>query len=98
ALRGQEELDQADELISDLIKEYPKYIEPQFEKGMLLEAQAQARRGDWAAALSHWEALARKTERLRPRPRIYYEIWYHVAWVLAQQQQTLKAHATRQGV
>src|SRR5205807_238594 len=98
ALRGQDELDQADQLVSDLLKEYPKYIEPQFEKGMLLEAEARAKRGDWAAALRHWEALARKAERLRPRPRIYYEIWYHVAWVLAQQKETLKARQTLQGV
>src|SRR5262249_34006784 len=98
ALRGQGELEQAELLVSDLLKEYPKYIEPQFEKGMLLEAKAQDRPAEWAAALSHWEALARKTERLRPRPRIYYEIWYHVAWVLAQQKQTLKARQTLQGV
>jgi tetratricopeptide (TPR) repeat protein len=98
ALRGQGELKKADQLVSEMLKDYPKYIEPQFEKGMLLEAEAQAKRGDWAAALSHWEALARKAERLRPRPRLYYEIWYHVAWVLSQQKQTLQARQTLQGV
>ncbi len=98
ALRGQGELDQADQLISDLLKEYPRDIRPHFEKGMLLEAEAQARRSDWSAALRHWETLARQAERMRPRTRTYYEIWYHVAWVLAQQKQTLKARQTLQGV
>ena len=29
---------------------------------MLLEAEAEAKRGDWSAALQHWQGLARKLE------------------------------------
>src|SRR5262249_32269135 len=94
ALRGEDKLDEADGLVSELLQEYPKSLAPKFEKGRRREARARANPAEWAAALSHWELLARKAERLRPRPRIYYDIWYHVAWVLAQQKQTLKARQT----
>jgi tetratricopeptide (TPR) repeat protein len=98
ALRGQKELDKADQLVSELLKEYPQYIEPQFEKGMLLEAEAQAKPAKWSAALQYWEDLARKVERVRPRPVLYYDVWYHVAWVLSQQREAVKARQTLQGV
>jgi tetratricopeptide (TPR) repeat protein len=102
ALRGQGKLDAADQLVSDLIKENPKYIEPLFEKGMLLEARAekakaQERAGKWAAALGHWQKVAKDLERFRPRPILYYDAWYHVALVLSKQTSLEKASDT-QGV
>jgi tetratricopeptide (TPR) repeat protein len=98
ALRGQNKLDEAGSLVEELVSQNPQYIDPLFEKGMLLEAEAQARRGEWAAALRHWQDLARRVERIRPRPIIYYDVWYHLAWVLFQQKDTVKARQTLQGV
>jgi tetratricopeptide (TPR) repeat protein len=98
ALRGQRKFPEADQLVTQLLKENPRYIEPQFEKGLLLEAQAEARKGNWSTALKHWEDLARKLERLRPRPAFYYDAWYHAAYVLSKQKETLKARQTLQGV
>lgn len=98
ALRGQNKFDEANALVEELLKEYPKYIEPQVERGMLLEAEAQAGRGSWGAALSHWQGLARKLEPIRPRRLEYYDAWYHIAWALSQQGQTLKARQTLQGI
>jgi cellulose synthase operon protein C len=98
ALRGQEKFDEANSLVEELLSQYPKYLEPQVEKGMLLEAEAQAKRGDWATALRHWQGLARKLEGARPRRLEYYDAWYHIAWALSQQRETLKARQTLQGI
>ena len=68
ALRGQNKFDEANSLVEELLAQYPKYLEPLVEKGMLLEAEAQAKRGDWAAALRHWQDLARKLESHPPAP------------------------------
>ena len=46
---------------------------------MLLESQAEAGQGDWSAALRHWQELAQKLSRMRPRPLSYYDAWYHAA-------------------
>lgn len=98
ALRGQGKLDAAEQLVSQLLKENPRYLEPQFEKGMLLEAQAEARKIKWAVPFAHWEKLARNVERIRPRPAQYYDAWYHVALVLSKEKEMLKARQTLQGV
>ena len=98
ALRGQGKLDQASSLVEKLLTQNPRYIEPQFEKGLLLEAEAEAGKGSWSAALRHWEGLARNLERMKPRPAYYYDAWYHVALVLSKQKETVKARQTLQGV
>jgi tetratricopeptide (TPR) repeat protein len=98
ALRGQRKFDEASSLVEELLSQYPKYLEPQVEKGMLLEAEAEAGRGDWSAALKHWQGLARKLEVVRPRRVDYYDAWYHIAWVMSQQRQTQKARQTLQGI
>jgi tetratricopeptide (TPR) repeat protein len=100
ALRGQGKLDEANALVEELISQNqnPRYIEPLFEKGMLLEAKAQAGKSNWAAALGYWENLGKNLERIRPRPVQYYDVWYHVAWVLSKQRDALKARQTLQGV
>jgi tetratricopeptide (TPR) repeat protein len=104
ALRGEGKFDEANSLVEELLSQYPKYLEPQVEKGMLLEAEAEAekdpkeRSAAWAAALKHWQGLARKLEAVRPRRVDYYDAWYHIAWVLSQQRQTQKARQTLQGI
>jgi TolA-binding protein len=98
ALRGGGKFEEAGSLVEELLSQYPRYIEPQFEKGMLLEAEAQARRGEWSADLRHWQGLARKLDPIRPRRIEYYDAWYHVALALSQQGKTLEARQTLQGI
>ena len=98
ALRGQSKFDEAGPLVEELLKGFPKYLEPQVEKGMLLEARASARKGNWAAALGHWQGLARKLESIRPRRLEYYDAWYHIAWALSQQRETVKARQSLQAI
>ncbi len=76
----------------------PPYLETLFEKGMLLESEADAGKGAWSAALAHWEDLTKRMERMRPRPASYFDAWYHVAWVLAQEKETAKAKQALLGV
>ena len=68
ALRGQgkvdkRKFDEANSLVEDLIKQNNRYIEPRFEKCNLLEAEAEANRGNWATALQQWEKLAKAIGR-----------------------------------
>ncbi len=98
ALRGQNRFDDANMILDDLLKQKPPVAEALFEKGMLLESEAAAKKGTWTAALKHWEDLTRKMERMRPRLAGYYDAWYHVAWVLYQQKDTAKARQTLLGV
>ncbi len=98
ALRGAGKFEEANSLVDELLSRYPKYLEPQFEKGMLLEAEAQAKRGSWSAALKQWQGLSRKLEGARPRRVEYYEVWYHIAWVFYQQGDSAKARQTLQGI
>jgi TolA-binding protein len=98
ALRGAGKFEEANSLVDELLSRYPKYLEPQVEKGMLLEAEAQAKRGSWSAALKQWQALSGKLEGARPRRVEYYDVWYHIAWVFYQQGETPKARQTLQGI
>jgi cellulose synthase operon protein C len=98
ALRGLGKLDQARTLVEELLTQNPRFIEPQFENCLLLEAEAEAGKGSWSAALRQWEGLAKNLERMKPRPAFYYDAWYHVALVLSKQKETVKARQTLQGV
>jgi tetratricopeptide (TPR) repeat protein len=98
ALRGGGKFEEANSLVEELLSQYPRYLEPQIEKGMLLEAEAQARRGEWSAALKHWQGLARKLEAVRPRRLEYFDTWYHVALAMSQQRQTQMARQTLEGI
>ncbi len=98
ALRGQSKFDEANSLVDELLAQKPPYIECQFEKGMLLEAESEARKGSWSSTLGHWEKLANRLGTIRPRPLSYYDAWYHVAWALFKQKETKKARQTLHGV
>jgi tetratricopeptide (TPR) repeat protein len=99
ALRAQQKFDEAtsalDEVLAD--KEYKRYIEPQVEQGMLLEDQAEAKKGSWGAAAAHWQGLAQKLKRGNPPPS-YYDAWYHAARALAKENQTARARQALIGV
>ena len=98
ALRGQNKFDEANSLLDELLAQKPPYLEALVEKGMLLESEAEAGQGTWAAAIKHWEDLTRRMERSRPRPSTYYDAWYHVAWGLSKQKNTAKARQALMGV
>jgi tetratricopeptide (TPR) repeat protein len=100
ALRGQNRLDEAEDLIDEILKDkdYKGYIEPQFEKGLVLEARAEASQGKWSTALAYWENLAKRLSGARTRSAFYYDSWYHVAWVLFKQQLPAKARQALMGV
>ena len=57
-------LDASASLVEELLSQYPRYIEPLVEKGMLLETQAGADQGDWTTPLAHWQGLAQKHQGL----------------------------------
>lgn len=97
ALRIQGKFEKASSLVEEILTEYANYIEPRIEQGMLLEAQAEAGQGEWAAAIRHWENLAQKLSR-PPRPTAYFEAWYHAAYGLSRQQQTVKARQILNGI
>jgi tetratricopeptide (TPR) repeat protein len=102
ALRSQgkddkKKFDEAASVIDELLSQYPRYIEPKIEKGMLLEAQALAGQGKWSAAIRHWEDLAAKLSR-PPRSTAYFDAWYHAAFGLSQQRQSAKARQILNGI
>jgi tetratricopeptide (TPR) repeat protein len=98
ALRGQNKFDEANSLLDEALAQKPPYLDALVEKGMLLEAEAEAGQGTWAAAIKHWEDLTRRMERSRPRPATYYDAWYHVAWGLSKQKNSAKARQALMGV
>jgi len=98
ALRGQKKFDEAGSLIEELMAQKTPYLKILYENGLLLEAEAEAGRKSWTAALRQWEDLTKKLERSRPRPELYYDAWYHVAWVLFKEQNTTKARQALMGV
>jgi cellulose synthase operon protein C len=98
SLRGQAKFDKAASLVEELLVQHPRYLEPLVEKGMLLEARAEAGQGDWPAAFGYWQDLAQRLARLRPRPLSCYDAWYHAAWALYKQKQAVKARQILAGV
>lgn len=103
ALRSQgisdrKKLDEAASMVEELLSQYPHYIEPLIEKGMLLESQAQAGQGEWSVAFRHWQDLAQRMSRTRPRPLSDYDAWYHAAYALHHQNENTKARQTLNGI
>ncbi|MGZ3487171.1 MAG: tetratricopeptide repeat protein, partial [Isosphaeraceae bacterium] len=104
-ISDRKKLDEAASMVDELLSQYPRYIEPLIEKGMLLESQAQAvesqaqaDRGEWSAAFQHWQDLAQKLSRTRPRPLAYFDAWYHAAYTLHRQNENTKARQTLNGI
>jgi cellulose synthase operon protein C len=96
--RGKGKFDEANSILDEILTQKPPHLAALFEKGMLLEAEAEAGEGNWAAAIKHWEDLTTRMERARPRPAAYYDAWYHVAWGLSKQKNTAKARQALMGV
>ncbi len=96
ALRGQKRFDDAGTILNDLLadKQNQRRADLVFEKGLLLEARAEAGKGTWSEALAYWESLAKKLGAGRTKSVFYYDTWYHVALVLAKQKAATKARQT----
>src|SRR5262249_14979010 len=97
ALRSQGKFDKASSLIEETLAQYPRYVEPKVEKGMILESEAEAGQGEWSVALRHWQDLAQRLSR-PPRPLSYFDAWYHAAYAFYQQKQSAKARQTLNGI
>jgi hypothetical protein len=65
---------------------------------MLFDAEAEAGEGGWNRAAAHWQGLAQKLSRLKPRPEAYFDAWYHAAQAYSKERQTAKARQTLIGV
>jgi tetratricopeptide (TPR) repeat protein len=103
ALRGQgvadrTKLDEAAAIVRELLEQYPRYLEPLTAKGLLLESQAKAQSAKWSDAFQHWQDLAQRLSRTRPRPQSYFDAWYHAAYALHNQNENAKARQTLNGI
>lgn len=96
ALRVQKKFDQAASVLDELLADstFKRYLDPLVEKGELLDAQAEAGQGNWNASCAHWQDLAQKLSRSRPRPESYFDAWYRAALAYSKQKQTARARQT----
>lgn len=91
ALRLQKKFDQATSAVDELTSDarFKRYIDPQIEKGELLDAQQ-----NWPASCAHWQDVAQKLGRARPKPEAYFDAWYRAAVAYSKQKQAAKARQT----
>ena len=82
ALRTLGSLPEAETQLNEILEQNPRSIEPQMEKGYLLDAKAEAKQGKWVDAYTHWKSLALKLANINPKPIQYYEAWYQAAETL----------------
>ena len=94
ALRALGELSEAENLLNEIVEQNKRSIEPQMEKGYLLDAKAEAKQGSWVAAYNHWKALALKLGNMSPKPVQYFESYYQAAVALQKQGQKDLARTT----
>ena len=98
AIRTMGNLPEAEAILNEVLDQNKRSIEPQMEKGFLLDAKAAAKQGTWVAAYNHWKALALKLENQKPKPTQYYEAWYQAAVALQKQGQVDMARTTLRSV
>ncbi len=85
ALRQTGQLNEAESSLNEIIAENKRLLEPQVEKGYILDAKATAKVGTWADAYAYWKGLAAKLAPMTPKPADYYDAWYHAANALQKQ-------------
>ena len=85
ALRQTGKLNEAETNLNAIITENKRLLEPQVEKGHILDAKATAKVGTWADAYAYWRVLAGKLASMHPKPDDYYDAWYHAAHALQKQ-------------
>ena len=85
ALRQIGRLNEAELSLNEIIEQNKRLLEPQVEKGNILDAKAQAKIGTWGEAYTYWKGLAAKLATTNPKPNDYYDAWYHAASALQKQ-------------
>ncbi len=85
ALRQTGQLNEAESSLNEIIAENKRLLEPQVEKGYILDAKATAKIGTWADAYGYWKGLAGKLGAQNPKPPDYFDAWYHAAVALQKQ-------------
>ncbi len=85
ALRLTGRLNEAELALNEIIDQNKRLLEPQVEKGNILDAKAAAKVGTWGEAYTHWKNLAAKLAPMNPKPNDYYDAWYHAATALQKQ-------------
>jgi hypothetical protein len=82
AFRTLGKIEEAEAMLNEIIDQNKRSIEPQMEKGFLLDTKAAAKKGTWVSAYNHWKTLALKLGSMSPKPNQYYEAWYQAALAL----------------
>ncbi len=94
ALRQTGKLNDAELNLNAIIAENKRLLEPQVEKGHILDAKAVAKIGTWAEAYAYWKGLATKLATMNPKPEDYYDAWFHAAQALQKQGNNTLARQT----
>ncbi len=85
ALRLTGQLNEAELALNEIIDQNKRLLEPQVEKGNILDAKAAAKVATWGEAYTYWKGLAVKLNSMNPKPNDYYDAWYHAAAALQKQ-------------
>jgi len=93
-LRKQGKYAEAAEQVERLIKANPLALEPQMEKGRILQAWAEVEPAKAADVLNHWLMLRGKLQNLRPKPPEYFEAVFHSAECLVREAERSRDAAT----
>jgi tetratricopeptide (TPR) repeat protein len=89
-LRKQGNFEEALKQVDELIKDYPRALEPLMEKGYILEGLAEKEPARFDQSVSHWVMLRTRLQSLRPKPPEYYEVMYRVAACLVREAERSK--------
>ena len=100
ALRSQgaedsKKLDEAASLVEELLSQYCALHRAADRERHVARSRGRSQaRANWQEVREHWEKLAQRLSRSRPRPAAYYDAWYHAAWAFYKQKETKKARQT----
>jgi tetratricopeptide (TPR) repeat protein len=94
ALRGEKNFAEAENKLGEIINENKRLLEPQMERGYLIDARAEAKDTTWGNSYIYWRTLALKMTNLSPKPVEYYEAWLHAASALHKQGKDDQARQT----
>lgn len=78
-LRKQKKYAEALEQVDKLIAKHPNALEPLMERGYVLEGLAETDPAKFKDAIAHWTMLRNRLQRMRPKPKEYYDVMYNVA-------------------
>ena len=101
ALRGEGKFDEANSLVEELLEGVSQVPRAAVREGHAPGGRGRGGQGRGAAGRPRWgtgRGSPASSRRSAPRRLEYYDAWYHVALALSQQQETLKARQTLQGI